>query len=137
MLLAWESELKIENIRYPKSTSSIVGRDIAHRVSFVNTQISYDRWRSERGLKNVFFHTYFDKVGSNRNASINGFSRAITRLELGKGVFTEPDGIFCYLKNDIPKFFLLEVHNGNDSERALEQLRSHCFAILEGIASDK
>lgn len=126
----------IEEIRYPKS-DSVVERTIVHRISFVNTWIAYDRWIKQKKFETVLFDTYFDFVGSNKNKSINGASKQKTWLPMPNARPVIPDGIICYQTPRGKKLFMWEVHNGDDSARIVKQLRSHCFIILKGIASDK
>jgi hypothetical protein len=129
--------VSMEQVKYPKSHNSIVKNDFAHRISMINTQISYDRWAEVGGVETIFFDTYFDKVGSNRNKNKGGALKPKTRLEFGEGNFADPDGILLYSAGSKKRLWVLEVFNGNDSGRVLKQLRGICYAMLHGITADK
>jgi hypothetical protein len=129
--------LSLEQIKYPKSHNTIVKNDFAHRMSMINTQISFDHWTKENGFETIFFDTYFDTVGSNRNKEKGGALRPKTRLDFGGGNFADPDGILLYSTGSKKKLWVMEVFNGNDSGRVVKQLRNICYAILHGITADK
>lgn len=129
--------VSMEQVKHPKSHNSIVKNDLAHRISMINTQISYDRWTGQNEFETVFFDTYFDTVGNNRNKEKGGALRPKTRLDFGGGNFADPDGILLYDTGSKKKLWILEVFNGNDSGRVVKQLRGICYAILHGITADK
>jgi hypothetical protein len=129
--------VSMEQVKYPKSHNSIVKNDFAHRISMVSTQISYDRWAKANEVETVFFDTYFDTVGSNRNKEKGGTLRPKTRLDFGEGNFADPDGILFYDTGSKKRLWVLEVFNGNDSGRVVKQLRGICYAMLHGITADK
>lgn len=63
--------------------------------------------------------------------------RTVTRIDFGNGYYLDPDGIVVFEKVDKPKIFLIEVYNGKDTKRVLEQLRKHVYVVKHGLAASK
>lgn len=73
-----------------------------------------------------FFDRYFDTVGNNRNDS-NLTSK--TKVEFSTGSL-KADGIFILNVPDLERYlYCLEVHNGKDTKRALEQMAPYVNAL--------
>lgn len=127
----------IDQIKFPKSSNSIFKNDYFHRISTINTQISFSLWSKNHNITPLLFERYFDKLGSARNRETTGLLHGATRMDFEDGSFYEPDGVFMYQKQDKNYLFILEVFNGNNSKRVIEQIKKSSQAIIEGLASDK
>lgn len=128
--------LHLDSIRYPKSSTTLFTHDYFHRVSSINTQISFMQWLSNYNFPLIAYHSYFDMVGSRKKHSHSPMY-AVTRIDFGNGHFLDPDGIGVYENNEKAKITLFETYNGNDSKRVIEQLRKHLYVIKHGLAAEK
>ena len=128
--------LHYDHIRYPKSTTTIFTHDYLHRVSSVNTQIAINEWLHANDFNLIHYDTYFDVVGSRKKEETEPM-RTVTRIDFGNGYYLDPDGIVVFEKVDKPKIFLIEVYNGKDTKRILEQLRKHVYVVKHGLAASK
>ena len=129
--------LNLPVVKYPKSINSIFKNDYLHRISTINTQISFEEWAKLNGQDVAFFHTYFDKLGSQIRQEEDMPLQSITRLNFKNDTYIEPDAIFLSEGNGKKSFFILEVCNGKDTKRHVEQIRQNVYAIYNGIPSDK
>ncbi len=137
-ILIEELGYKDEQIRYPRSVNSIFKSDYFHRISTINTWIASEQWAKMLNFEMSFFHTYFDKLGSQRNQSETGALHSVTKIEFPDGHFVQPDAIFSYKKTDgKSKLWMLEVWNGNNTALILERMKELREAIYQGIPSDK
>lgn len=75
-------------------------------------------------------------MGSQRDKS-EGALRSKTRLDLDRQHFIDPDGIFAYQTDSGTRLFVLEVANGMDSKRVVEQIARNLFASYKGLVGDK
>jgi hypothetical protein len=128
--------LHYDNIRYPKSSTTIFTHDYLHRVSSVNTQIAINEWLHANDFTLIYYDTYFDVVGSRKKEDTEPM-RTVTRIDFGNGYFLDPDGIVVFEKAAKTKIFLIEVYNGKDTKRVLEQLRKHVYVVKHGLAASK
>lgn len=128
--------LHLDNIRFPKSSTTLFTHDYFHRVSSINTQISFFQWLRTYNFPLIRYDSYFDVVGSRKKHSHSPMY-AVTRIDLGNGHFLDPDGIGVYENNEKPKITLFETYNGKDTKRVIEQLRKHLYVIKHGLAADK
>ena len=138
ILLESRLELLTSEIKYPKSTNSLFRNDYFHRISTINSQISCIQWLNDNNCRLSFFDRYFDKTGSQRSQDTTGLLSGVTRLLFSDGTHIEPDAIFGYRNGqDKPYLYILEVFNGNDTKRVVQQLTKASQAIIEGLAGDK
>lgn len=128
--------LHYDDIRYPKSSTTLFTHDYFHRVSSINTQISFDKWITAHDMHLHNFDTYFDVVGS-RIKHLTNPMKAITRIDFGNGHFLDPDGIALYEQQGEKKILLFETYNGKDTKRVMQQLRKHSYVIKQGLAAYK
>ena len=129
------TELDPDQVRHPSRSSTFFKNDYLHRVSTVDVMIAFHKWADGQGYQVDLFETYFDKVGSQR-ASKNGIQNK-TRLDLPNGQNISPDGIIKYSTGDTTLLFCLEVYNGKDTKRVIQQIRKLAYATFEGIPSQK
>lgn len=135
-LLAENNGMGLEQIHYPKNIDGIFRNDYFHRISTVSTQISFELWAKRLDYEVLFFETYFHKVGSAKTAKDDNPLRSITRVSFADGSFIEPDAIFAVDKGDKKLFFCLEVHNGVDVSRLVEQMKRISRAVAKGFITD-
>lgn len=128
-------ELEPDQVKHPSRASTFFKNDYLHRVSTIDTMISFSQWADKNGYIIDFFDTYYDKVGSQRATETGVQSR--TRLDLPNGKNISPDAIIKYEAKGKNYLFCLEVYNGKDTKRVTEQIRKLTYATFEGIPSKK
>ena len=85
----------------------------------------------------IRYDVYFDVIGSRKKHQQEPM-QATTRIEFGNGHFLDPDSIIIYQKPmKKAQILLVEVYNGRDTKRVLEQLRKHVYIIKHGLAASK
>ncbi len=138
-LLAENSgDMSMESIHYPKDIGGMFRNDYMHRISTVNTQISFELWVRQLGYEVMFFQTYFHKIGSAKTAKQDNPLRSLTRITFEDDSFIEPDAIFAAQREAGKQFFAcLEVHNGVDVSRIVEQLKRLSQAIGKGLITNR
>ena len=122
-----------EDIRLPIGVPLVV-RDYQHRKNFIDLHIALYHHLKAKGIAISLFLTYFDKQGNNRIAHN---LEAKTKIPLGEELFFIPDGIMIIEQADTRTLYLLEMYNGKDTLRTLQQLAKHVKAIALGTASKK
>lgn len=128
--------LHFDDIRYPKSSTTLFTHDYFHRVSSISTQIAIGEWLHANNFELIKYDTYFDVIGSRKRGKVDPM-QTITRIEFGNGYFLDPDGIVIFNKSGKTKMFLIEIYNGKDTKRVIEQLRKHVYVIKHGLAASK
>jgi hypothetical protein len=128
--------VSIDQVKYPKSTNTLVKNDFFHRIFTIDMMIAFDKWIAGTEHEPIFFDVYFDKTGSQRKQE-EGALKGKTRVEIGKNNFIDPDGIFLYRTNQKDELRILEVANGLDSKRIMQQIRNVVFASYQGYVSEK
>lgn len=126
----------MEQIKYPKATNTLVKNDFLHRIHTLDLMIAYNKWIDTAGHHKLFFDVYFDTNGSQRDQK-NGALRSKTRIEMGNQGFIDPDGIFAFEQQDMCRVFVLEMANGFDTRRIVEQIRKNLMASYNGLVGDK
>ena len=126
-------EIEPENIKFPAPQAVASFRDYDHRVSTIDFFISLRKWTKSQGFEVLFTDAYFDKIGANRGTEK---LRAKTKIDTGAG-YIIPDGAGMLETPERKHLFLLEVYNGMDTKRVLEQLEKHLVAIADGSPSLK
>ncbi len=135
-LVSHTPNLHLDHIRYPKSTTTLFTHDYFHRVSSINTHISFITWLNSHDFSLIGYYDYFDVIGSRKKHSSEPM-KAVTRIEFGNEHFLDPDGIAIYDNQGKPKITLIETYNGKNTKRVIEQLRKHIYIIKHGLAAYK
>jgi hypothetical protein len=135
-LVAENLQMEMEQINYPKNIDGIFRNDYFHRISTVSIQIAFEQWAKRLDYEVLFFETYFHKAGSAKTAKDDNPLRSITRISFGDGSFIEPDAVFAVDKGNKKLFFCLEVHNGVDVSRLVEQVKRISRAVAKGLITD-
>ena len=128
--------INIEQVKHPKSTNTLVKNDFFHRIFTIDMMIAFDGWIAGTEYEVIFFDVYFDKTGSQRKQD-DGALKGKTRVEIGKNNFIDPDGIFLYRTKQKNELRILEVANGLDSKRIIQQIKNVVFASYQGHISEK
>lgn len=138
-VIAESLRINFEEIQVPTRNQIMVANDYFHRISTVNTYISFDNWIEQHKFNGLFFTSYFHRgTGSNRNPAVTGKFRSATCLEFPDGNHIDPDVIFMYEKpNGSRLLYCLEVFNGNDTKRVVEQLKKVLSAVKHGLPTKK
>lgn len=115
-------------IRVPVSTPLFV-RDYFHRKHYTDLLISIVQEFRKRDVTISLLYSYFDKTISNKKDAV---LRGKTSIPVGNTFFM-PDGILITEQNTTRTLYLLELHNGKDTQRALQHtIASHALAIAQG-----
>lgn len=128
-------DLEPEEVKHPSRASTFFKNDYLHRVSTIDLMISFNQWAEKNGYIVDLFDTYFDKVGSQRATETGVQSK--TRFDLPNGKNISPDAVIKYEAKGKNYLFCLEVYNGKDTKRVIEQIRKLTYATFEGIPSKK
>jgi hypothetical protein len=128
-------DLEPEEVKHPSRASTFFKNDYLHRVSTIDLMISFNQWTEKNGYIVDLFDTYFDKVGSQRATETGVQSK--TRFDLPNGKNISPDAVVKYEANGKNYLFCLEVYNGKDTKRVIDQIRKLTYATFEGIPSKK
>ena len=75
-------------------------------------------------------------IGSRKRGKVEPM-QTVTRIEYGNGYYLDPDGVLLFEKEGKPKMFLIEIYNGKDTKRVINQLRKHVYVIKHGLAAAK
>ncbi len=115
--------LELQEIKFPVNKQISHTQDYLHRKTVVDCEITI----RETGIKIDFFDRYFDTIGNNRVGS-NLTSK--TKIEFPSGTLNA-DAIFLLDVTQLETKFLycLEIHNGKDTKRALEQMHAYIAAL--------
>jgi len=129
--------MALELVKFPKSTNTLVKNDFHHRIQTIDLHIGYNEWITHSGATVLFQDIYFDKTGAQRNPN-DGFLKGKTRISLTETSYIDPDGIFGHItKENVPEIFVLEVANGQNTERILSQIQNVLYACYRGHIANK
>jgi|GEM_PF-1269690 len=118
-------------IRTPIGNPIIV-RDFTHRKNYTDFVISVVLFLRSKGIAIPLFLSYFDFVGDNRTQK-NGALQSRTKIPLDENAAFAPDGVIITDHNSKQTLLLLEMYNGRDTIRVVNQLyHKHAIAISKG-----
>ncbi len=121
------------NINIP-SAKTFVSTDYFHRVANIQTFVFMDLYlQSIDKAKILFFDYYFSKT----SRTSQEYSRALNRIDLENDNYIIPDIITKFNIDEKEYLYLIEIHNGNDSNKAFVQCLQHIKAIDLGSPKDK
>lgn len=124
-------KIPMKEVHYPRGAVSL-STDFYHRRNTVDLHIALHKWATATDSSVEFFHTYFDKQGANHSNNQEDLLRSLTRVKLGNDFFI-PDGIFKVRTADgKDHLFVLEVYNGRNTKRVIQQLSKHVQALEDG-----
>lgn len=120
-------------IKMPVGRSSFFSKDYYHRKGTIDIQIGVYQKAAQDGNEVLFFHTYYDKVGSARNSDL----KALTSVSYGEEQYLIADAIFMLKKGDVLDLYAVEYHRGTDSKRMLNTIEQYGRVLAEGKLSIK
>lgn len=123
----WEAE----HIRLPIGKSSFFAKDYAHRKGTIDIQIKVYQQAQEKGQEVLFFHTYYDKVGSANKGDL----KALTSISYGSDKYLIADAIFMLKKEEKKSLYAVEYHRGTDSKRMLGTIEQYGRVLASGTLS--
>jgi hypothetical protein len=122
-----------DDIKIPKGVPLVV-RDYVHRKNFIDIHIALYFYLKEKGITIEKFDAYFDKQGNNRTAHN---LEAKTKIDIGNNETYMPDGVMITNNFEEKEMYLIEMYNGKDTGRVVEQLAKHGRAIALGTPAKK
>ncbi len=132
----WKVDLA--EIQYLKSNNTIFYRDYQHRINSVSAHIYLKKWLDKTDRQIVLFDTYFDKIGSSRNAEVTGQLKPKTQMSLGNKTTLTPDCIFMYETPSGQNVLgAIEICNGKETARIVAQVKKHLLALSEKAPQTK
>jgi len=123
----WEAD----NIRLPIGRSSFFAKDYEHRKGTIDIQIKVYQQAKEKGQEVVFFHTYYDKIGS----ATQGNLKALTSITYGQDKYLIADAIFMLKTGEKKSLYAVEYHRGTDSKRMLRTIEQYGRVLASGVLS--
>lgn len=126
-----------EDIKLPVGTPLVV-RDFQHRKNFIDIHIALYGYLQDKETDILKFYAYFDKTGNNRTAH-NLESKTKIALDKEGTEFYMPDGIMIteHLHSQEKNMYLLEMYNGKDTIRTIQQIAKHGKAIKNGTPAKR
>lgn len=115
--------LELSDIKFPVNKQISHTQDYLHRKSVIDCEIAL----RSTGIQIEVFDRYFDTIGNNRISS-NLTSK--TKIEYPGGTLNS-DAIFILNVKELETKYLycLEIHNGKDTKKALEQMAAYVTAL--------
>ena len=133
-LLVDEMGVEASEIRWHTGRVAPLFRDYYHRKSTIDFHIHLNDWVAKQGHSLLFFDTYFDKTGNNRNGQQ---LRAKTRVSLQQG-YMIPDGAFAIETIGLgQELMILEIKCSSSPLETLGQIKKHTQAIELGSINEK
>lgn len=120
-----------EGIKMPIGRGNIPSKDYFHRKRTISFFIALTKWAEANDIEIPFIHNYYDKSGNVRKS---GNLRAKTKINFEGSDFFIPDGVFKLRNNGNEKFFLMEMYNGGDVGRTINQLVKHAICLTQRYA---
>jgi len=124
----FENDKIFTDIRVPIGKPLVV-QDYSHRKAYQSLCIELVELFRSKGILLTLFASYFDKTGNNRKDA-NLSSK--TKIALSENSFFMPDGVMITTFENKRSLYLLELYNGRDTIRVLQQLSKHTLAISKG-----
>lgn len=125
-----------QDIKRPIGRSSLFYRDYEHRMRCVDIQISIYQWAENKNVEVLFYDTYYDVTGNHRVAKNMKAKTTIVFDEVKKKSIIA-DGIFLIKAPQKNFLFCVEMHNGKDSQRALDQMKNYKEMLRIGAIDKK
>ena len=122
-----------EKIQIPVN-KTLVSTDYFHRVSTISAFVYMDIFLKSTSNHTVFYHYYFDKAKKVPNIR---YAQAKNHIKLEDGKFLIPDAVTKFQYNDKKYLYLIEIHNGKDTNKILTQVINHIHAIKLGTPKEK
>ena len=128
-----ESGVNEAKIQIPVN-KTLVSTDYFHRVSTIATFVYMDIFLKSTSNHTIFYHYYFDKAKKEPNVR---FRQAKNHIKLDNGKFLIPDAVAKFQYNQEKYLYLIEIHNGKDTNKIFIQVLNHIEAINLGTPKEK
>ncbi len=123
-----------EAVKMPIGNSTLFFKDYNHRRNTIDIHVHLYLWTKTTDFEVAFFDTYFDKIGNNRR---DKNLQAKNKISLINDDYMIPDGVTVINNGEISLLYLVEMYDGKDTKRVIEQLYKHAQAIALGSPSLK
>jgi hypothetical protein len=106
-------------------------RDYLHRRAFIDCHIAITQWANTCGAELRFFDRYFLAEGGNHAGGTDTLIRREyqTKIVLPKAEIIIPDGIFAFEQAGKTRLCALEIHQGRETKKIMNELEGHIRAI--------
>lgn len=128
-----ESGIDESKIQIPIN-KTLVSTDYFHRVSTISTFVYMDIFLKSTSNHTIFYHYYFDKAKKETNKR---FRQAKNHIKLEDDKFLIPDAVTKFQYDNKKYLYLIEIHNGKDTNKILTQVINHIHAIKLGTPREK
>lgn len=113
---------------------TLVSTDYYHRVSNLTFFVKVDLLLKSNSGHIIFLDYYFSKAQKQKNQK---FARAKNRIDLDEDNYIIPDIVLKFNYHQNNYIYLVEIHNGNNSNKCLTQIINHIKAIDLGTPRKK
>lgn len=133
-LLCQTLNIEREAVKMPIGNSTLFFKDYTHRRNTIDIHVHLYLWTRTTDFEIDFFDTYFDKIGNNRR---DKNLQAKNKISLTNDDYLIPDGVTVISNSETSFLYLVEMYDGKDTKRVIEQLHKHAKAIALGTPSLK
>lgn len=119
--------LNLDEIKYPRGTSTLFSSDYEHRKFTLDCHIACSTECKMDGIELHQFDRYFDKLGNNR---IGKNLKAKTSIVFSDG-YIIADGSFLISNSEQSRLYGFELYNDRNTKRIVGQLKKHISGIKE------
>ena len=113
---------------------TFVTTEYFHRVSNISTFVYMDIFLKSTSNHTIFYHYDFDKAKKEPNAR---YGLKKNRINLEGNNFFIPDGVTKFKYDNKKYLYLIEIHNGKDTNKIFTQVLNHILAIKLGTPQEK
>ncbi len=113
---------------------TFVSTDYFHRITTISIFVYMDIFLKSTSNHTIFYHYYFDKAKKQPNVR---FRQAKNHINLDNGKFLIPDAVTKFQYNQNKYLYLIEIHNGKDTNKIFVQVLNHIEAIKLGTPKEK
>ena len=119
-------ELSPQELKTYDSSGVQAYKDYFHRLNTIDIHIAFHQFCERNEYEIVIWENYFDRLKNGKQGGI-----AATKLELPSGGYLMADALSCVDKNGKPVLFAIEMYNGKDVTRTVQQLKQHAEALAD------
>jgi hypothetical protein len=128
-----DSGIEESKIQIPIN-KTLVSTDYFHRVFTISTFVYMDIFLKSTSNHTIFYHYYFDKAKKEPNKR---YRQAKNHIKLNNDKFIIPDAVAKFKYEDKVYLYLIEIHNGKDTNKIFVQVLNHINAINLGTPKEK
>ena len=145
-ILTQALQMPTDTIKLPRSKHSFFTQDYAHRKHTIDCEIAFHQAAKKLKYQVLTSHRYFDslpvpKTGKDQQRSTSSSKNrrisyhAATRFRSSPNQHLIADAVFLLQTDLYQELYLLEMYNGRDTRRVIQQLRQHIAALSLGSPS--